>query len=115
MTSFIAFSALMGFLIFTALVKLTGVYDLESHVKSIDLVVRLVSLGLTVLIFAVLNWNETANQFMHEAVAELSRVTWPTNKETTSATFVVLIMVLITGLVLGLLDKFWTLVIQWIL
>ncbi len=113
--SFLAFSALIGYLVFAALFKLAGIYDVEAQVKNVDMVIRLISLGLTLVLFVGLYRNETANQFMHEAVTELSRVTWPTSKETTSATVVVLIMVLITGLLLGLVDKFWTLVIQWIL
>jgi len=113
--AFLAFSVLIGYILFVALFKLAGVYDFEAKVKNIDLVIRLVSMGLGAVLFLGLYKNESANQFMHEVVTELSRVTWPTNKETVSATFVVLIMVLITGLILGLVDKFWTLVIQWIL
>ena len=113
--SFFAFSVLIGYIVFAGLFKLAGVYDFESQVKNIDLVIRLVSLGLAALLFLILYKNESANQFMHEVVTELSRVTWPTQKETSSATVVVVIMVLITGILLGLLDKFWTLVIQWIL
>ncbi|MBC7385645.1 MAG: preprotein translocase subunit SecE [Cryobacterium sp.] len=113
--TFLAFSVLIGYLVFAALFKLAGVYDFEAKVKNIDLLIRMVSLGLGAVLFFGLYKNESANQFMHEVVTELSRVTWPTQKETTSATFVVVIMVLITGLLLGLLDKFWTLVIQWIL
>jgi preprotein translocase subunit SecE len=113
--TFLAFSILIGYIVFAGLFKLAGVYDFEAKVKNIDLVIRLVSLAIGGLLFLILYKNESANQFMHEAVTELSRVTWPTNKETISSTWVVLIMVLVTGLILGLLDKFWTLVIQWIL
>ena len=113
--AFLAFSMLIAYIAFVALFKLAGVYDFEAKMKNVDLIIRLGSLGLGLLLFFGLYKNESANQFMHEVVTELSRVTWPTQKETTSATFVVVIMVLITGLLLGLLDKFWTLVIQWIL
>ena len=113
--TFLAVSVLIGYIVFAALFKLAGVYDFESKVKNIDLVIRLVSMGLGAVLFLGLYKNESANQFMHEVVTELTRVTWPTNKETMSATFVVVIMVLISGLLLGLFDKFWTLVIQWIL
>jgi len=113
--SFIAFSTLIAYLLFAALFKLSGVYDFETKVKNLDLVVRLISIGSGVLLFLGLYRSDTANQFMHEVVTELSRVTWPTAKETYSATFVVIVMVLISGLILGLLDKFWTLAIQWIL
>lgn len=113
--TFLAFSILIGYIVFAALFKLAGVYDFEAKVKNIDLVIRLVSMGLGAVLFLGLYKNESANQFMHEVVTELTRVTWPTNNETMSATVVVVIMVLVTGLLLGLLDKFWTLVIQWII
>ena len=113
--TFLAFSILIAYIVFAGLFKLAGVYDFEAKIKNIDLVIRVVSLAVGGLIFLILYKSETASQFLHEAVTELSRVTWPTNKETISSTWVVLIMVLVTGLILGLLDKFWTLVIQWIL
>ncbi len=110
-----AFSLLVAYIVFAGLFKLAGVYDFEAKFKSTDLAIRLGSLAIGAVLYWVLIKNDTANQFMHETVTELSRVTWPTQKETMSATFVVVIMVLITGLILGLVDKFWTLVIQWIL
>ena len=113
--AFGAFSVLIGYIVFAGLFKLAGVYDFEAKIKNIDLVIRLVSMAIGALLFLILYKNDSANQFMHETVTELTRVTWPTNKETVSATFIVVIMVLITGLILGLVDKFWTLVIQWIL
>ncbi|OFZ85855.1 MAG: preprotein translocase subunit SecE [Bdellovibrionales bacterium RIFOXYD1_FULL_55_31] len=45
---------------------------------------------------------------MNEVMMELSRVSWPTQKETSSATMVVVIMVMISGMVLGFLDYLWT-------
>jgi len=47
-------------------------------------------------------------------VLELLRVTWPTQKETSHATFLTIVMVLVAGLILGFLDYFWTKLIQWI-
>ena len=113
--SFLAVSVLIAYILFAGFFKLAGVYDFESKVKNVDLIIRFGSIGIGTLLFIILYKNETVNQFMHETVTELSRVTWPTTKDTLSSTWVVLIMVLITGLLLGLMDKFWTLVIQWIL
>ena len=42
--------------------------------------------------------------FANEAVAELKRVYWPTRKETTAFTWVVLIVVTFVSLYLGLVD-----------
>lgn len=113
--SFLAVAVIVGWIVFEALFKLTGVFDFETKVKNIDLVIRLVSIGAGGLLFLGLWKSHTASQFMHEVVTELSRVTWPTTKDTSSATVVVVVMVIVTSIILGLLDKFWTLVIQWIL
>ena len=52
---------------------------------------------------------------MNEVMVELSRVAWPTQKDTSSATLVVMIMVIVSGMILGLLDYFWIQLIKWIL
>ncbi|OFZ79094.1 MAG: preprotein translocase subunit SecE [Bdellovibrionales bacterium RIFOXYD1_FULL_53_11] len=77
--------------------------------------VRIVSIVVGAITFAVLYKHEQVNRFMNEVVVELSRVTWPTQKETSSATVIVIIMVMISGLILGFLDYVWTKVVQLII
>lgn len=43
-----------------------------------------------------------------DIVAELSKVTWPTRKETSAATIVVIVTVIIASLFLGLFDMVWS-------
>jgi len=59
--------------------------------------------------------SEHATQFMTEVVVELSRVTWPTQKETSAATILVIVMVVISGLFLGFLDYLWTVILKWVI
>jgi preprotein translocase subunit SecE len=113
--SFLAAAALLGYIIFALSLKVVGIYDLESRVRSIDLIVRGVSLSVGAILFLVLYKNDQANQFMNEVMVELSRVTWPTQKETTSATFIVIVMVLISGVILGLLDYLWVALLKMVL
>jgi preprotein translocase subunit SecE len=89
--SYAAVAIILGYVVFAFGAKFIGIYDLA------------------------LSLNEQSNQFMNEVMVELSRVTWPTQKETTSATVVVLIMVVISGVVLGMLDYLWTTLLKWIL
>ena len=112
--SYLAVAALLGYVVFSFGLKLAGVYDLETRVRSIDLVIRIASIVVGGLAFLLLFRNEKANTFMNEVVLELSRVTWPTQKETTNATIITIVMVLISGMVLGLLDYVWTKLLQWI-
>lgn len=113
--SYVVVAALFGWIIYTFGQKITAAYDLEATIHNLDLYIRIFSLGAMGLGFLLLYRNEQTNQFMNEVVTELSRVTWPTQKETSSATFVVIIMVLATSMVLGFFDYLWTQAIHWII
>jgi preprotein translocase subunit SecE len=47
------------------------------------------------------------NKLAFEIVAELSKVTWPTRKELSASTVVVIIFSIIAAIILGLFDFFW--------
>ena len=113
--SYLALAALVGYVLFLSGLKIAAAWDLEARVRNIEVMVRLGSLGLAGLVFLILYRNNQANQFMNEVVSELAKVTWPTQKETSSATFIVIVMVLISGLVLGVLDYVWTRLLQLVL
>ena len=113
--SYLAVAALFGYIVFFFGLRIAGTWDLEARVRNIDLIIRVLSIVFGALLFLVLYKNEKSNQFMNEVVVELSRVTWPTQKETSSATFIVIIMVLISGVVLGFLDYVWIALLKWIL
>lgn len=44
----------------------------------------------------------------NEVASELKKVTWPTAKEVRAATFVVIVMAIISALILGLFDFVWS-------
>jgi preprotein translocase SecE subunit len=113
--SYLAVAALLGYLIFALSAKIVGTYDLEARVHNIGLIIQIASAVIAGIAFYVLYQNDNANQFMNEVMLELSRVTWPTTKETTSATIVVCIMVLFSGMVLGVFDYFFVSALKWIL
>ena len=50
-----------------------------------------------------------------ETVAELRKVTWPTRKETSQATVVVIVTVIIAALILQVFDAIWSRVTGYIL
>ena len=45
--------------------------------------------------------------FVVEVCVELSKVTWPTRKETWSQTIVVIVVSIIAAIILGVFDAFW--------
>ncbi|MGL4209293.1 MAG: preprotein translocase subunit SecE, partial [Candidatus Adiutrix sp.] len=53
--------------------------------------------------------------FFTEAKVELSRVIWPTKKETVDSTWRLLILVILAGIFLALIDSIWSKILSWII
>ena len=112
---FTAVAIIAAALLFIAFSSLAARINLESSVKSIDLIIRLVSIALGAVLGFGLYFNDQSNAFMNEVVLEMSRVTWPANKETTNATIWVILFVLAAGAILGAFDSLWSWIIKIIL
>ena len=68
-----------------------------------------VGAGLVALISAVVAYRSTKlHTFVLEVCVELSKVSWPTRKETWSQTVVVLIVSVIAAIILGVYDAVWS-------
>lgn len=65
--------------------------------------------------FLSLQFNKTALAWADEVVTEISRVVWPSRHDTMAMTIAVCIMLLISGIVLGILDVVSGTVIDWLL
>lgn len=113
--SYLVLAILVGYIVFSLSLRLISIYDLEARIRNVELIIRILSIIGGGFVFFILYRNGRANQFMSEVMGELSRVTWPMQKETMSATAIVIVMVLISGMFLGLLDYFWTLLLKWVL
>ncbi len=106
--SYIAVAALAAWVLSSLAFNLSAAWELEARFKQIETMIRVGSVALGFVAYFAMSRNETSNKFTTEVVEELSRVTWPTVDDTTKATIVVLIMVLISGGILGLFDALWT-------
>ena len=114
--SYLILSGLVAFLILTGLIKLVDTYDIESKLSAAEYIVRGLSILTGVVLFVCLYRNQQVNTFMNEVVLELlTKVSWPTSKDTVSATIVVLITVVIAGIVLALLDWLFVIALRWII
>jgi preprotein translocase SecE subunit len=113
--SYFGIAALASFILLRMSQTFIAMYNIELRVREPLLIARGVSLVVGIIVFVILLKHEKANQFMNEVMVELSRVTWPTQKETTGATGVVIVMVLISGMLLGLLDYCWTMLLKWVI
>jgi preprotein translocase SecE subunit len=87
--------------------KIAAVYNLESRVKQIDMVISIGSMVLGLVLALILYFNDKSNAFMNEVVLEMSRVTWPASKDTTNATIWVILFVLLASGILWAVDSLW--------
>lgn len=114
--SYVVVSSLVAFILFSVLKKVSGFYDLETKIKTIDYIVSGASIFIGFISFFVLYRNETSNTFMGEVAVELlSKVTWPAYRDTIIATVVVLVAVAIATMVLGVFDWGWAQLIRKVL
>ena len=59
--------------------------------------------------------NERVYTSVVDVTRELEKVTWPTRKETSAATIVVIVMVLISAAILSSFDALWSFFTNWFL
>ena len=65
--------------------------------------------GVATLVVAWVTYrSDRVYTLANEVTSELKKVTWPTGKEVRSATFVVIIMAIISAIILGLFDFVWS-------
>ncbi|MBN2528337.1 MAG: preprotein translocase subunit SecE [Deltaproteobacteria bacterium] len=67
-----------------------------------------VGAGIAIALAFYLWRNPQVNKLVVEIVTELSKVTWPTRKELSSSTVVVIVVSIIAALILGAFDAFWS-------
>ncbi len=106
--SYIAVAALAAWVLSALAFNLSSAWELEARFKQIETIIRVGSVALGFVAYFAMSRNQVSNKFTTEVVEELSRVTWPTVDDTSKATIVVMIMVLISGGILGLFDALWT-------
>lgn len=95
------------------LIKLSGsvwtlLADTVDAVPEPNETIIAVGAGVVALITAVITYrSQKIHTFVVEVCVELSKVTWPTRKETWSQTVVVIIVSIIAAVILGVFDAFW--------
>jgi preprotein translocase subunit SecE len=70
--------------------------------------VILIGGGVAAILTVYLWRHPKVNRLAVEIVTELSKVTWPTRKELSASTVVVIIVSVIASIILGLFDAFWS-------
>ncbi len=83
--------------------------------KPPQLYVNGVGIGMAMIATFMVWRHRSTQQSASETVSELRKVTWPTRKETSQATVVVIITVIIAAIFLQIFDAIWSRVTGYIL
>jgi preprotein translocase subunit SecE len=97
--SFAMAGALMGLTLHFLMRSLAGAFGVIARMSDSDLVRHGFPVVLGILTFAVLQFNPKVLTWGEEVVIEIRKVVWPSRKDTTAMTIVVVIMVLISSLI----------------
>lgn len=112
---FTAVGLMFAAVVFVGFTKVAAIYNMESSFKQIDMIIRFGSIVLGAALGFGLYLSDQSNAFMNEVVLEMSRVTWPSNRDTTNATIWVVLFVLVAGALLGAFDSLFAWIIKMIL
>jgi preprotein translocase subunit SecE len=83
--------------------------------KPNDLVINAVAVVGAAVAAYVAYRNERVFATVHDITRELEKVSWPTRKETSAATIVVLVTVAIAAVILSTFDALWSFFTNWFL
>lgn len=76
--------------------------------ESVSIYITACSAAVASLVGWRLYTNKKFNRLTHEVLGELVKVTWPTRKEVSSHTVVVIITSIIASIILGIYDAVWS-------
>ena len=83
--------------------------------KPNDLILNVFAVGIAGIAAFSAYRNERVYAAVVDVTRELEKVTWPTRKETSAATIVVIVTVLISALILSGFDAIWSFFTNWFL
>src|SRR3989338_5246656 len=108
----LAFSILVWFVVGKFWDWCGRAFDIHFLVANIDLIHLALPIIVGLGTFGFLERYRRWNEFFMEAILEVKKISWPTQKQTAGATLVVIITVVIISFLLGLFDSMWSLFIR---
>ncbi len=113
--SFAIFGAICGFTLHLLIKAFSGAFGVVARLADSDLVRHGVPVAFGILVFAILQFNPKVLTWGDEVVVEIRKVVWPSRKDTTAMTIVVLIMVAISSVLITGFDLASGLVLKWVM
>ncbi len=96
--------ALFGFMVALMLAFFAGIFGFVARMVSLDVVRHGLPVISGLVLFSILQFNPKVLLWGEEVVQEVRRIVWPSQKDMTAMTIVVIIMVLISSTVVAVFD-----------
>ncbi len=102
--SFAILGALIGLTTHLLLKSFAGAFGIVARFSDTDLVRHGLPVAVGLGLFLFLQFNTKVLAWADEVVAEILKVVWPSQKDTTAMTIVVVVMVLISSVIVSSFD-----------
>lgn len=113
--SFIGGAFLVGYTAQVLNTLLSSSFGGYARVMDSDLINNLLPVGLGVVFLLYVYSSKKVKEWAQEVIVEVSKVVWPSKKDTTAMTIFVCIFMILSGVLLGLFDFFSSKVIRFII
>lgn len=102
--SFALAAALAGFTVHLLIKAFAGAFGVVARATDSDLARHGLPIAFAVLVFALLQFNPKVQVWGEEVIAEVKKVVFPSRKDVTAMTIVVIVMVLISSVIISTFD-----------
>ncbi len=102
--SFLTAGALAAYVLSAVMQLLEASVSFFARLAENELFTHGLPVATGILVFVYLQFNSKTHKWAEEVIVEIRKMVWRTQKDTVAVTIAVCIMVIISGLVLGLLD-----------
>jgi preprotein translocase subunit SecE len=102
--SFAVTAAISGLTLHLLIKSFAGAFGIVARYTDSDVVRHGLPVGLGLLLFAVLQFHPRVLTWADEVIVEIRKVVWPSQKDMTAMTIVVVIMVLISSVIVTSFD-----------
>lgn len=102
--AFVMFGLLGAFVSRMLLTVGSEMWGVLARLHNMDIVKHGVPVAVGFTLFLFLQFKPSTHRWADEAIIEVRKVVWPSQKDTVGMTIVVCVMVIVAGIILGLFD-----------
>jgi len=115
MVSFVCGAFMVGYTVQVFNTLLSSSWGAYAGIMDTKLTNNMLPVAFGVAFFIYVNFSKSVKTWANEVIIEISKVVWPSKKDTTAMTVFVCFFMIVSGIILGLFDFFSSQVIQFII